>query len=77
MTTQPHARTRAVWHAVSERPQATVRELATETGIPFGMVYYHLSKLVRLGYVERGPFRARRARVIRVAFVDLRQGEKA
>lgn len=52
---------RKVWAAVSQQPQATIKELAEIAGIPSGPCRRALAELKKRGYINfsRGAVRAR------------------
>jgi len=69
-TYQPaRSTTRAVWRAVSARPNASYRELADDCQIAWSQVCAAMKELIRLGYVEQTPGRCRARRVL-VPMVD-------
>lgn len=61
---------RAVWAAVSAAPQATAKELATQTRIPYGRVAAALRMLRDAGYIDFAPCTAHARRII-VPFVAI------
>lgn len=62
------ARIRDVWAAVSQSPNATVRELADAVGMPYVIVSASLRLLRDAGYIQFEP-RAERARTIVIPFI--------
>lgn len=64
---------RRVWAAVTAHPQATVRELGGELGMPFGTVAAALRLLRDAGYVEFDAASARARRVL-IPFIVIGKG---
>jgi DNA-binding MarR family transcriptional regulator len=57
-------RTRRVWAALTEHPDATYRELAAQTRLSLSVVRAAVQRLERAGYVEADPVVARGRRVL-------------
>jgi predicted transcriptional regulator len=64
MVAQTIWRTRRVWAALTEQPDATYRELAQQTGLPLSVVRAAVERLEKAGYVEADPVVARGRRVL-------------
>jgi hypothetical protein len=64
MAEQTIWRTRRVWAALTEHPDATYRELAAQTRLPLSVVRAAVGRLEKAGYVEADPVVARGRRVL-------------
>lgn len=62
---RPHARTRAVWAALTVNPRLTIHELMRLCGLPStASVHRCLRDLVRTGAIAREPYKARATAVL-------------
>jgi DNA-binding MarR family transcriptional regulator len=64
MTALTFGRTRRVWAALTQQPDATYRELAARTKLPLSVVRAAVQRLENAGYVEADPVVARGRRVL-------------
>jgi DNA-binding MarR family transcriptional regulator len=64
MATLTMRRTRRVWAALTQQPDATYRELAAQTRLSLSAVRGAVQRLEKAGYVEADPVVARGRRVL-------------
>jgi DNA-binding MarR family transcriptional regulator len=69
-------RTRRVGAALSHQPDASYRELATQTGLPLSVVRAAVERLEKAGYVEADPMVARGRRVLVPLYAQRAKNER-
>lgn len=60
----PPRTVRAVWAALSRRPQASYQELADQVCLSKSTVYYAIARLIDAGYVEQVKYGNRTRRLV-------------